>query len=341
MNLEDIARKAGVSRSTVSRVINDEPNVNAGTRELIWNIIRKENFQPNPSARALVRRQTQIIGVVIPTSENIFYTDNNYWMQLLAGISQVTRQRNYAMLLWLGSMTGDDEHSLPKVANNRLMDGIIIASLMHSHPLFKRLLSLPYPFVMIDRPLEHADKINYVSVDNVAAADVATTHLIALSRRRIAHISGDMQIADAHDRLLGYKNALRRAGLPIDDNLIAEGYFTQQAGYDATRRLLPFQPDAIFAGSDTVALGALRAVREAGLEVPRDIALVGFDDVDVATHVDPPLTSMRQPLIAKGAAAAELLLDLIQNKVQMPQQILMETELVVRESTVPEPLVAA
>jgi LacI family transcriptional regulator len=340
MNLEDIAKKAGVSRSTVSRVLNDEPNVNPATRELVWQIIRKENFQPNPSARALVKKQTEIIGVVIPTSENIFYTDNNYWTQLLAGISQATRQRNYAMLLWLGAMTGDDELSIPKVANNRLMDGIIIASLKHDHPLFKQLLTLPYPFVMIDRPLENANQINYVSVDNVAAAEVATTHLIEMGRRRIAHISGDMNIADAHDRLQGYKNALIRAGLPIDSKLIVEGYFTQKAGYDATQQLLRYHPDAIFAGSDTVAVGALRAAREAGLDVPDDLALIGFDDVDVATHVHPALTSMRQPLIAKGAAAAGLLIDLIQNKLQTPQHVIMDTELVMRQSTVGEPLVA-
>ena len=340
MNLEDIAKKAGVSRSTVSRVINNEPNVNPETRELVWQFIRRENFQPNPSARALVKKQTEIIGVVIPTTENIFYTDNNYWTQLLAGISQVTRQRNYAMLLWLGSMRDEDEQAIEKVANNRLMDGIIIASLIHDHPLFSRLLTLPYPFVMIDRPLEHVDKINYVSVDNIAAADIATTHLIELGRRRIAHISGDMGIADAHDRLHGYTNALLRAGLPIDNNLIAEGYFTQKAGYEATNQLLRYKPDAIFAGSDTVAVGALRAAREAGLNVPGDLALVGFDDVDVATHVDPALTSMRQPLIEKGAAAARLLIDVIQNRLQTPQRIVLDTELVVRESTVRDPLVA-
>src|SRR5947208_2969502 len=140
MNLEDVARKAGVSRSTVSRVINDDPHVNAETREHVWQIIRSENFQPNPAARALVKRRTETIGVVIPTTENIFFTDNNYFTQVLAGVSQTTRQRDYAMLLWLGELTDDDERLMQKVSNNRLMDGIVIASLTRDHPLYKRLL---------------------------------------------------------------------------------------------------------------------------------------------------------------------------------------------------------
>ncbi|HVO43102.1 MAG TPA: LacI family DNA-binding transcriptional regulator, partial [Aggregatilineales bacterium] len=153
MNLEDIAKKAGVSRATVSRVINDAPNVNEKTREHVWRVIRAENFQPNSSARALVRRRTEIIGVVVPTGENIFFTDNNYFAQILAGVSRVTRQRDYALLFWLGDLTDEDEHLMRKVSNSRQTDGIIIASMSHEHPLFRRLISLRNPFVLIDRPL--------------------------------------------------------------------------------------------------------------------------------------------------------------------------------------------
>src|SRR5215216_2580096 len=123
MNLEDIAKKAGVSRATVSRVINNASNVSADTRDHVWAVIREENFHPNPSARALVTRRTEIIGVVVPTPENIFYTDNNYFTQILAGVSQITRQRDYAMLLWLGELSEGDEQIMQKVSNNRLMDG--------------------------------------------------------------------------------------------------------------------------------------------------------------------------------------------------------------------------
>ena len=235
------------------------------------------------------------------------------------------------MLLWLGDLNNNDERWLKKVSNNRLMDGVIVVSLTHEHPLFSRLLKLPYPLVLIDQPLEHSETFNFVSIDNVAAAEALTTHLIQLGRRRIGHVMGDPNIADAHDRLQGYKNALIRAGLPIDPNLITEGRFNRQSGYEATRRLLAFHPDAIFAASDTVALGTLQAAHEAGLRVPHDLAVVGFDDVDVAAHAFPPLTTMVQPLREKGAAAAQLLIDLIQGRVQSPQAI-GSTELIIRQS---------
>jgi LacI family transcriptional regulator len=332
MNLEDVARKAGVSRSTVSRVINDDPKVSVKTRERVWEVIRRENFTPNPAARALVTRRTEIIGIVIPTVENIFFTDNNYFTQILAGASQMARQNDYAMLLWLGELTEDEERLRQSVSNNRLVDGVITASLTHDHPLFKRLLNLGSPLVTIDRPLEYDDRISYVSVDNVRAAEEATNHLIRLGRRRIAHITGNLSIADAQDRLQGYKNALSRAGLPVDPELIVPAFFSRQSGYDATRQLLPRKPDAIFAAGDTIAVGALQAAHEAGMRVPHDLAVVGFDDVDVAAQAFPPLTTVRQPVQGKGAAAAKLLIDLIQGRVQAPQHILLETELVIRQS---------
>src|SRR5262249_39649930 len=159
MNLEDIARKAGVSRATVSRVINHAHNVSPKTRELVWEVIRKETFQPDPAARALVRRRTEIIGVVIPSSGNIFFTDNNYFTQILAGVSQETRARDYALLLWLLEMTDVNDTFMQKIFNNRPMDRMIIASMSHEHPPFKRLLKLHTPLLLIQRPLRQNDTI--------------------------------------------------------------------------------------------------------------------------------------------------------------------------------------
>lgn len=335
MNLEDIARKAGVSRATVSRVINNTPYVSEATRDRVMKVIRAENFQPDPAARALVTRRTDIIGVVLPTPENVFFTDNNYFTQILAGISRETTSRDYAMLLWLGEVADNDERLMQRVSNSRLMDGLITVSLMHEHPLFHRLMNLNMPMVMIDRPLQYSDRLNYVTIDNVAAGEAVTNHLIGLGRRRIAHITGDMGLADAHDRLQGYKNALKYAGLRVDPALIVQSRFNRQYGYEAARKLLakrPGAPDAIFAAGDTIALGVLQAAREAGLRVPQDLAVVGFDDIDVAAQAYPPLSTMRQPVQDKGATAARLLIDLIQNKVEEPQHILLNTELVVRES---------
>src|SRR5262249_6992410 len=161
-------------------------------------------------------------------------------------------------------------------------------------------------------------KISYITVDNVHAAEEATNHLLRLGRRRIAHITGNMGISDARDRLQGYKNALKRAGLPINPDLIVQSFFNRQAGYEAAKSVLTHKPDAIFAAGDTIAAGVLQAAHEFGLRVPDDLAVVGFDDVDVASTSHPTLTTVRQPIQEKGAAATKLLIDLIQNRVEAP-----------------------
>ena len=332
MKLEDIARKAGVSRSTVSRVINNEPYVSQKTRDRVMAVIERESFAPNPAARALVTQRTQIVGVVIPGNVNVFFTDNSYYPMLLQGIGGTTHDRDYAMLLWLGQLHEDGEHFSRRVRNNRLMDGLLIASLIASHPLFQDLDQLRMPFVMVDRPVAFDDKINYVTIDNVHAAQTAVRHLIGLGRRRIAHITGHVSISDGRDRLLGYKRALEKSGLPADPNLIYEGLFDRDRGYFGMKHLLQYKPDALFAASDTIAQGALRAIREAGLRVPDDIAIVGFDDLDIASETEPALTTIRQPIQEKGARAAQLLIDLIEGNVDAPQHILLPTELVIRET---------
>jgi LacI family transcriptional regulator len=332
MNLDDIAAKAGVSRATVSRVINNEPHVRPKTYEKVMAVIEQENFHPDPNARALVRGLREIVGVLIPNSDNIFYADNNYFTQILGGINSVLRERDYAMLLWLGESNAADAKQSRKIANSRIMDGLIIASMLHDHEMIERLLAMRNPIVMIDRPLECADDFNYVTIDNIHAAEVATHHLISLGRRRIGHITGHMNIADARDRLHGYKRALKKANLPIQPKLIVEGQFLWQAGYEAARELLQHKPDAIFAAGDTIALGAMDAINEAGLRIPDDIALVGFDDVDVASRAHPMLTTIRQPVHGKGTAAATLLLDIIQKDAPSPQHIVLPTELIIRQS---------
>jgi len=332
MDLESIARKAGVSRSTVSRVINDSPNVNEQTRQRVLAIIEQEDFHPNAAARALVRRRTDILGVVIPTSANVFFSDNNYYPLILAGLGDAIRQLDYAMLMWLGEVTHSDQHLMRKLSNPHLTDGLIFVSLPNDHPLYSKLDRLRQPYVMIDRPFSNLERSNYVSVDNVRAAEIATAHLIQLGRRRIAHITGMMTISDAHDRLTGYKNALRAAGLPVDYRMIVESVFNYESGYRAMQVLLPHKPDGLFAANDTAAAGALQAIYEAGLRVPEDISVVGFDDVDIAVKTTPPLTTIRQPVSAKGEAAARLLVDLINGRVSAPQHIILPTELIIRQS---------
>lgn len=187
--------------------------------------------------------------------------------------------------------------------------------------------------VMIDRPLQYEERISYVSVDNVGAAATAIQHFVSVGQRRIAHITGHMEIADARDRLQGYKNGLEAAGLPIDPNLIYYGAFHRSAGYNGLKHLWQYRPDAVFAASDTVAVGVLQAAHELGVRVPDDVGVIGFDDIDVATQSIPLLTTVSQPVQQKGTVAANLLIDLIEGRVHGPQHILLPTELIVRQSS--------
>jgi len=335
MKLEDIAKKAGVSRSTVSRVINKEPYVSEKTRQRVLAVIEQEGFSPNAAARALVTQRTHIIGVVIPGNIDVFFTDNSYYPMLLQGIAVAAHERDFAILLWLGQSHDDREHFTRKVLGNRQMDGMVIASLQSDHPLIAMLPDIKIPLVTVDRPEIFDDQISYVTIDNVRAAVDAVSHLVSIGRRRIAHITGHLTITDGQDRLLGYRKALEQAGLPFDTSLIHHGNFSYEQGYEGMKRLLLQRPDALFAAGDTIAMGALQALQEAGLHVPDDVAVVGFDDLNETIDSKPPLTTVRQPVQQKGAQAAHLLIDLIEGKRVGPHQVLLPTELIVRQSTLP------
>ncbi|MBL8134273.1 MAG: LacI family DNA-binding transcriptional regulator [Anaerolineae bacterium] len=332
MNLEDIAEKAGVSRSTVSRVINNERYVSEKVRQRVLQVIAEENFRPNPAARTLVTRRSGIIGTAIPQTTNVFFGDNSYYPMLLQGVAEAVNQRDYALLLYLAEEQEERENFAERVVRQRHADGLILSSVIEGDPLFTYLLKHDRRFVIVETPPHHEERVSYVTVDNVAAAEMAVNHLIAIGRRRIAKITGQINIMDAVERLEGYQNALRAHGLPVDPNLIVYGRFHRDAGYEGMKQLLPHQPDAVFAGGDTIALGVLDALTEAGLCVPEDVALVGFDDLDVAERAQ--LTTINHSVQYVGSRAATLLMDLIEGRLEHPQHIVLPTRLVIRRSTV-------
>ena len=332
LSLEDIAAKAGVSRSTVSRIVNNSPNVSEKTRQRVLAVIAQEGYSPNPAARALVTQRTQAIGVIIPLAPLTFFEDAFYFPTLLQGISSTTSQRDYAMMLWLNQSEEDDQKFYDRIIKNRLMDGVIIASAVRGEPLIEHFLQSGTPFVLVEDPCLNSDQISYVAIDNLAAAREAVTHLIALGRKRIGHITGNLHITDGADRLEGYRQALLAAGLDVDESLIVEGNFSHRSGYDGMKQLLPRGVDAVFASNDITARGVLQALQEAGVRVPDDVALIGFDDLPTSVHVNPKLTTVHQPIQEKGALAASILLDLIENPDSQPRQVLLPTRLVIRES---------
>jgi DNA-binding LacI/PurR family transcriptional regulator len=332
LNLEDIAAQAGVSRSTVSRVINNAPYVSERTRQRVMEVIQREGFAPNPVARALVTQRSQVIGVVIPQAPSIVFEDAFYFPALLQGISRAAQANDYAMLVWLAQSNQDEEHFYRRIINNRLMDGVILASAASDNPLIDHFLQTRVPFVLVERPGHHYDHISFVTVDNTGAAYEIVSYLLSLGHARVGTITGRLTIPDGRDRLAGYKQAIVDSGQRVNPDWIVEGDFTHLSGYNGMKRLFTQGVDAVFAASDITARGAIQALHELGARVPEDVAVVGFDDLPTSVQVVPPLTTIRQPIEEKGARATSILIEQIETGNMEPQQVLLPTELIVRES---------
>jgi LacI family transcriptional regulator len=334
MTLEDVAKLTGVSRSTVSRVINGDPKVSEATREKVDAVIQSINFQPNLAARGLAAGRTGVLGLVIPMGVTTIFTDP-YFPQLIQGVSSACNAREYSVMLWLA----DPEYErrmIQQILYNGLVDGVVVASMLMNDPIIEALTKRNLPFVLVGRHPTN-DRVSYVDVDNRNAAREAVLHLIRLRRRRIGIITGPLNMIAGSDRYKGYLDGLHERGLVPEDELITEGDFTETGGYLAMQRMLKAEPDAVFACSDVMASGALHAILDAGLKVPQDIALIGYDDLPLASRTTPPLTTVRQPTQRLGSMAVELLIDLIKFPERQTRRVILPTELVVRDSCGPLP----
>jgi LacI family transcriptional regulator len=327
LTLEDIARKCGVSRSTVSRVINQEANVSADTRQRVMDVIQQINFQPNLAARGLAAGKTRVLGVVIPMGVTAIFTDP-FFPLLIQGVSITCNASDYSVMLWLDDPEYE-RRTVRQILYNGLVDGVIVASSLVDEPIVSALGESKLPYVMVGRSPTN-DMVNFIDVDNYGGARKAVKHLLGLGRRRIAHIAGPHNLIAGLDRYRGYLSALYEGGIFPDPTLVVEGDFTDLSGYSAVQRLLPLHPDAIFTASDAMANGALRALIEAGVRVPQDVSLVGFDDIPVASHTIPPLTTVRQPIQRMGSLSAETLIEVIEHPDRQPRQVILPTELIVR-----------
>lgn len=330
LRLEDIAQLAGVSRSTVSRVINNHPNVSDPVRQRVLEIIQQTGYQPNLAARSLVSQRSNIIGLVIPRSVSNLFIDP-YFPRLTQGVAQACNESNFTLSLFLFH-TKEDEHNLfPRISRPGLVDGIILQSTDTADGYYQQLNQNGIPFVVAGRPM-NVSEVSYVDVDNISGAYNAVRHLVHQGYRRIGTITGPLNSPAALDRLEGFKRALSESNLDYDEQLCMESDFTEGGGYYAAQRLLVQKPDAIFIASDTMALGAMRAIREAGLAIPDDIALVSFDDLPIASRANPPLTTIRQPIRYLGIKLVEILLDILANGPTPPRRVIFGTQLVIRES---------
>lgn len=331
LTLEIVAKKAGVSRSTVSRVVNNHPNVREDVRERVLGIIQETGYRPHPAARSLASHRTNVIGLVIPRSTHTFFTDP-YFPVLTEGVAEACNLHDYTLSLFLIKTEEDERRLAPRLAGKGFVDGLIIQATHLGDNFIPQLLRGNVPFIVAGRPM-NAPEANFIDVDNVGGAFDAVLHLIQCGRRRIATVTCALNTSVGVDRLEGYKKALYAYGITFDEKLVAEGDFTEQSGYLAAKNLLARNPDSIFIGSDTMALGAIRAIKEAGLNCPKDISIVGFDDLPPALQANPRLTTIRQPVRRFGAKAVETLLDISEQNSGIPRHIILGTELIVRESS--------
>ncbi|MET9954875.1 LacI family DNA-binding transcriptional regulator [Streptomyces sp. NPDC006339] len=332
--LEEVAARAGVGRGTVSRVINGSPRVSDQAREAVHRAIEELGYVPNQAARALAGSRTDAIALVIPEAEARLFAEP-YFLDIIRGISAELGEADKQLLLTLVRTERERRRFEQYLAAQRV-DGVLLASVHAGDPLPDLVRELGLPVVLNGRRTAD-ESAAYVDSDNAGAGRAAVAHLAGRGRRRIATITGPLDMYVARARLDGYREGVAVAGLAPDELLIATGDFTEEGGRRAMRELIERVPDldAVFAASDVMAAGARGVLRESGRRVPEDVALVGVDDSAVARLMDPPLTSVRQPIEEMGRTMARVLLQELADPSatgERPRQVL-PTELVVRASS--------
>ncbi len=331
VTIYDVAKKAGVGIGTVSRAINNSPQITEETKYKVLSVIRELDYRPHTVAQSLARRRTSTIGCIIPFFTGYFY------MELLRGIQRkVTDHKNDLILYSVDQMEKRDTF-LERVLQERRVDGILLVSLEISDEYAQKFKSQGFPIVLLDGSHPELDSIK---VDNAEGAFVATKHLLHLGYQSVAMIAGRLTSLPARLRFEGYKKAMADAGVPFDKRFFVatEGPddndgFNKENGYAAMQRLLDLgesRPRAVFASSDIQAIGAMQAVRERGLNVPSDVAIVGFDGIELASHVG--LTTMRQPMAEMGQIAVDRLMQKIDESDESDFKRKVSTELAIRES---------
>jgi DNA-binding LacI/PurR family transcriptional regulator len=330
--LEEVAQMAGVSRATVSRVVNDSPRVSPDVRIAVQAAIEELGYVPNRAARSLVTRRSDSVAVVITQPPGQVFSDP-FFPRLLRGISSTLAARDRQLILMMPE-TPADERRVGDYLTAGHVDGALLVSLHGDDPLPSRLTSAGVPIVLVGRPTK-GSKVSYVDVDNRQGAQAAVAHLIASGRRCIATITGPSDTAPGIDRRQGYRDALVEGGLKVDHTLEACGDFTRDGAASAMGHLLESHPDldAVFAASDQMAAAALAVITASGRVVPRDVAVVGFDDMAIALSTTPQLTSVRQPIEEMGHEMARLLVEAVDASDPVPRRVILATELIRRESS--------
>lgn len=329
--IKDVAARAGVSINTVSRVINDKGEVSQETREKILEAIESLKFRPNSFARSLQGKKSHFMGQIVTDCTNPTNA------QQIRAVQNITANQGYSVMLADTNEQHERELAAVELMVEKFVDGFLITPLQfdNSH-LFKLHQEGTVPFVLTNRLIEGLE-VDAVLHDNFKGAYEATKHLIETGHTRIAYITSRRQVWTVKERLAGYRAALAEAKLDYDEELVVQINLDLESAFQATNYLLklPKRPTAIFAYNDFMAVGVIRALKEAGIRIPGDMALVGYDDIIYAQFLEVPLTTVRQPTQALGEAAAEVLLRRIANRAAPVEQVVLQPSLIIRASSSP------
>jgi LacI family transcriptional regulator len=334
--IREVARLSGVSVSTVSRVFNDYGDVSAATRLRVLEAAKSVDYAPSAAARTLVRRRSQLIGVVLFTGFEHPDIGHPFFQDVLVGVKHAIGSLGYDVLLFATEQPGasrDAPHSYLRRARHHRVDGVVLMGVDRRDPEVERVVQSQTPVIGVD--LEIAGPYaSWVASDNVGGARLAVRHLRALGHTRIATITGTPETRPGADRLLGYRAELQALGLESLPGYEQAGDFYRESGEAAMRALLalPEPPTAVFVAADMMAVGAIEAIRGAGLRVPEDVALVGFDDMQLAPFIDPPLTTIRQDRVGLGLAAGRALIEQIEHPDRTLAALTLPVELIVRRT---------
>ena len=325
--IKGVAEAAGVSAATVSRVLNGNADVNPELRARVLAAVNELGYRPNGAARSLRTRATLVLGIIISDITNPFFT------AMVRGVEDAAQEAGYSVILANADEDLDKEARYLEVAVAEQMAGLVLSP-ASSQTRLGLLTERNVPVVTIDRRIR-GGQFDSVTINNRQVAEEATAHLIEQGCRRIGFVAGPAVTTTARDRLSGYQAALRKAGRAVDESLVAEANFRIEGGYDAARQLLDLRrpPDGLLVSNNLMTVGALDAIAEAGLEMPRDIAFVGFDEVTWALGRRARVTAVQQPTYQIGRQAAELLLARIRGDASKTKHIVLPAELIVRESS--------
>jgi LacI family repressor for deo operon, udp, cdd, tsx, nupC, and nupG len=333
ISIKDIARTAGVSHSTVSRALSDSPLISADTKARIQRLAREMGYSPDAQARSLVMGRTQTVGVVVTTITDPFIAE------VVQAVESTAGGHGYTVILASSNSEPEREIAAVEMLRSKRVDGVIVTS-SRVGALYQAYLDrLGVPVVLINSHSEHSGPYTFaINVENAHGGYLAADHLVQLGHERIAYVSGPAEHSDDLERMAGYRQALTEAGLVFDPALVLQGTGRVGGGEQALPRLMELEepPTAVFCYNDMTAIGLLRAARQADLQVPRDLAVVGFDDIPFASYVRPALTTIAQPKPQMGRQAMEMVLALIadgQPVEGIVSNIVVQGQLVVRESS--------